>query len=81
MNTSAVKLEDIAINVHFDEYSVYFDLADGRMLSAPLVWFPRLLKASPQQRQKWELIGRGSGVHWPEVDEDISVRGLLGLAD
>jgi len=53
-------------------------LTDGRELSAPLAWFPRLRDASPEQRRHWELIGRGHGIHWPEVDEDISVRVLLG---
>lgn len=81
MNTSPVRYENIATNVFFDSDSICFDLADGRSISAPLAWFPRLLHASEEQRQKWELIGRGSGVHWPDVDEDISVPGLLGLPD
>jgi hypothetical protein len=53
-------------------------LSDGRELSAPLAWFPRLRDATPEQRQNWEAIGRGHGIHWPEIDEDISVRALLG---
>ena len=52
-------------------------LADGRRVSAPLAWFPRLLYAAPAQRAKWRLIGKGVGIHWDEVDEDISVRSLL----
>ena len=52
-------------------------LADGRELSAPLVWFPRLVEATDAQRRHWRLIGRGQGIHWPEVDEDISVASLL----
>ena len=52
-------------------------LDDGRELSVPLAWFPRLLHATPEQRQAWELIGRGEGLHWEELDEDISVAGLL----
>jgi len=55
-------------------------LADGRELSAPLAWFPRLLEATAEQRQKWRLLGRGRGIHWPEVDEDISVASLLRAA-
>lgn len=81
MNTSSARYENIATNVSFIADSVCFDLADGRSISAPLVWFPRLLNASQEQRQRWELIGRGAGVHWPDVDEDISIPGLLGLPD
>jgi len=56
-------------------------LQDGRSLTVPLEWFPRLRNATPKQREQWELIGSGIGIHWPEVDEDISVAGLLGLPD
>jgi hypothetical protein len=52
-------------------------LADGRELAAPLAWFPRLADATEQQRKNWRLIGRGQGVHWPDVDEDISIASLL----
>jgi len=52
-------------------------LADGRELAAPLAWFPRLLGADADQRAHWRLIGRGQGIHWPDVDEDISVANLL----
>jgi Protein of unknown function (DUF2442) len=55
-------------------------LADGRELAAPLVWFPRLVEATQEQRRNWRLIGRGHGIHWPDVDEDISVAGLLRTA-
>jgi hypothetical protein len=55
-------------------------LADGRELAAPLAWFPRLLDATPEQRRNWRLIGRGQGIHWSDVDEDISVAGLLRVA-
>lgn len=58
-----------------DELTV--DLADGRRLSVPLAWFPRLLQASPKERQNWRLLGEGRGIHWPEVDEDVRVEGLL----
>ena len=81
MNTSPVKHENIATDVSFDAYSVRFSLADGRSISAPLAWFPRLLGASDEARRNWKFIGRGSGVHWPDVDEDISIPGLLGLPD
>ena len=53
-------------------------LEDGREISAPLTWFPRLQKATPAQRRKWRLIGGGIGVHWEEIDEDISIESLLG---
>ncbi len=53
------------------------DLEDGSTISAPLAWFPRLLHAAPTQRNNWELAGGGSGIHWPDLDEDLSVNGLL----
>lgn len=52
-------------------------LSDGRRLAVPIVWFPRLAKASPQERAEYELLGQGEGIHWPKMDEDISVVGLL----
>jgi hypothetical protein len=52
-------------------------LADGRELAAPLAWFPRLLEATDDQRKNWRLIGRGQGIHWPDVDDEISVASLL----
>lgn len=67
--------------VEFVADSVVFHLEDGRSLSVPLEWFPRLRDATPEQRSHWELIGPGFGVRWPEIDEDISVAGLLGLPD
>ena len=59
------------------EIQLIVTLVDGRRVSAPLAWFPRLLRATPEQRANWRLIGRGIGIHWDEVDEDISVRTLL----
>ena len=53
------------------------DLADGRSISVPLAWFPRLLHATSQERDNWEVAGAGYGIHWPDVDEDLSVEGLL----
>jgi len=58
-----------------DELTVH--LVDGRRVSAPLAWFPRLLHATSAQRNDWELIGEGEGVHWPQIDEDLSVAGIL----
>lgn len=56
-------------------------LEDERSIIVPLEWFPRLRAATLEQRSHWELIGRGIGIHWPDLDEDISVAGLLGLPD
>jgi hypothetical protein len=61
--------------VRFDEHTMWVDLADGRMLGVPLAWFPRLLRATPAQRERVEL--SRLGLHWDELDEDISVAGLL----
>ena len=74
-------LDHTVMGVRFNEDSVLFDLADGRTLSAPLAWFPKLLSANAAQKSNWRLIGRGYGVHWPDVDEDISILGLQGLHD
>jgi hypothetical protein len=67
------RVKEVAITD--DELSVL--LADGRRLSVPLAWFPRLLRATPEQRARFEIIGEGQGIHWPDVDEDLSVAGLL----
>jgi hypothetical protein len=80
MPTSAVRVDASAIDVTVTDDRLTVVLADGRELSTPLAWFPRLLEATQEQRQKWRLIGRGQGIHWPEVDEDISVASLLRAA-
>jgi len=59
------------------EDSVFVELADGRTVSAPLAWYPRPLHATPQQRSNCVIAGAGYGIHWPEIDEDLSVEGLL----
>lgn len=81
MGTSAIKvsLDPTVIDVAVSDAVLRVTLADGRELAAPLEWFPRLRDARPEQRQHWRLIGRGQGIYWPDVDEDVSVRGLLGL--
>ena len=66
-----------AVDVSFTPDSLLVTLADGRTVSAPLEWFPRLLRATAKQRRNWRLIGRGVGIHWEDVDEDVSVRSLL----
>jgi len=63
--------------VHLTEDHLTVDLMDGRAISVPLAWFPRLLKATPAQRQEWEVSGGGYGIHWPVLDEDLSTEGLL----
>ena len=77
MGTSAVELDAAAVDVTTDESALHVRLADGRELSVPLEWFPRLRDATPEQRSNWRFIGRGQGIHWADVDEDISVAGLL----
>ncbi len=79
MNTLTVELEPLAVNVVCTDDSLQVVLADGREIIAPLVWFPRLQKATPEQRNEWRLIGGGIGIHWEAVDEDISVESLLRL--
>ena len=69
-----------AVAVTADDSSLRVVLADGRELAVPLEWFPRLRDATPEQRANWRLIGRGQGIHWADVDEDISVAGLLRVS-
>ena len=80
MGTLAVELRPLAHSVNFTEYSMNVDLLDGRTISVPIAWFPTLSKASQSQRENWELLGDGEGIHWPEIDEDLSVSGLLAGA-
>ena len=77
MSTLSVIREPLATNVEFTDSALKIVLVDGREISAPLAWFPRLLHATPAERSDWRLIGGGVGVHWPQVDEDISVESLL----
>ena len=74
------KFDATAIDVNAADDRLIVTLADGRELAAPLAWFPRLLEATEEQRRNWRLIGRGHGIHWPDVDEDISVASLLRSA-
>jgi hypothetical protein len=73
------QLDNRATAVRFEPAALIVSLVDGREISVPIAWFPRLAGASPEQRARWELIGQGTGIHWPDVDEDISVPRLLGL--
>ncbi len=67
----------LASSVQCGDDELIVALSDGRSLSVPLIWFPRLAKASPSERSNYKLIGNGEGIHWSELDEDISVAGLL----
>ena len=77
MHTLTFETEPLAVDVAFSTDSFRVALDDGRELIVPLAWFPRLLHGTPDQRLKWELVGRGEGLHWEGLDEDISIKGLL----
>lgn len=78
MSISAVEIEiPLAQGVRVSQDSLHVDLADGRTISVPLGWYPRLLHATADERKNWRLIGMGRGIHWQALDEDISVEGLL----
>jgi Protein of unknown function (DUF2442) len=77
MRDSELRPGERVKNVHFTEDTLAVDLIDGRTIVVPLVWYPRLLDATPEQRGKWRISGGGYGIHWPEVDEDLSTAGLL----
>lgn len=64
-------------SVRFDDASIIVDLDDGRTISAPLAWYPKLLNATQDQLRNWQVSGGGFGIHWPEIDEDLSADGLL----
>jgi hypothetical protein len=77
MSTSTDELHAQASDVIISKEEVTVHLVDGRTIIVPLVWFPRLLHGKPRERKNWQLIGKGEGIHWPELDEDINVRNLL----
>jgi hypothetical protein len=74
---STLAADERVAGVDFDENSLSVALMDGRTISVPLVWYPRLLGATPAQRQNWIIAGGGYGIHWPDIDEDLSTEGLL----
>ena len=80
MTTLAIELRMVsAKNVQVTNDALIVDLSDGRTLSIPLAWFPRLLNGTLEERNKWRLIGEGEGIHWPELDENISIENpILG---
>jgi hypothetical protein len=77
MSTLVTERDVFAESVSFSEDSMVVQLDDGRKLSVPLAWYPRLFHGTQQERERFELIGEGEGIHWPDLDEDISVEGLL----
>jgi hypothetical protein len=80
MRTSEPRAGEKIKAVRIDEDVLTVDLADGRTVSTPLAWYPRLLHAAPDQRNKFVISGAGYGIHWPDIDEDLSVHGMLAGA-
>jgi Protein of unknown function (DUF2442) len=74
---STLTAEARAQKVSVTDDTLAVDLSDGRTISVPLAWFPRLLQGTPQERDNWRFVAGGEGIHWPDLDEDVSVEGLL----
>ena len=78
MNTLAIEIRvPEALNVSMTDDTLNVDLSDGRSIAVPIAWFPRLLHSTEQERNNWRLIGRGTGIHWEDIDEEISIEGLI----
>ena len=77
MSTSVVDVHPLAQSIRFTDSDLVVELVDGRTVSVPLVWFPRLSKSTPEQLENFEILADGEGIHWPDIDEDLSVAGLL----
>ncbi len=77
MSTLAVETHALADNIEFTDNDMVVSLVDGRKVIVPLVWFPRLGNATKSQLENFEFLGDGEGIHWPDIDEDLSVAGLL----
>ena len=77
MGILALQADERVRDVRVSDDSLTVDLMDGRTISVPLVWYPRLLRATAQQRRNWVPAGAGYGIHWPDVDEDLTTEGLL----
>ena len=77
MNFLKPAADERVLDVQFTEDSLSVSLRDGRTISVPLAWYPRLLNATPEQRKNWKVAGGGYGIHWPDLDEDLSTEGLL----
>ena len=77
MSILAPNTDERVKDVRVTRDAISVDLMDGRTISVPFAWYPRLAKATPAQRARWEIAGGGYGIHWPEIDEDLSTEGLL----
>lgn len=77
MDTSEPRAGESVKDVRLTEDTLTVDLLDGRTISVPLAWYPRLLHATSEQRDNWQVSGGGFGIHWPDLDEDLSTQGLL----
>jgi hypothetical protein len=77
MSISAIRTDERVKNVYFTDETISVNLMDGRVITVPLVWYPRLLNATPAQRSNWEVCGGGYGIHWDDIDEDLSTEGML----
>jgi len=77
MNIAVSEIEPRVLNVQVSEDEISAFLVDGRRISVPLAWSWRLSEATPEQRQNFQVIGEGEGIHWPDLDEDISIEGML----
>ena len=77
MTTFVIRHDVFALDVSFSEDAMSISLDDGRTMTVPLAWYPRLLHAKREELENFELIGSGEGLHWPDLDEDISIEGVL----
>jgi hypothetical protein len=77
MNTLTVEIKAAIQHVEVTEDSFVVDLTDGRTVSVPTAWYPRLMHGTPEERSHWRIIGNGEGIHWPDLDEDISAENIL----
>lgn len=79
MSLSSIDIQPLAVDVSCNNESLHVSLADGREIRVPLEWYPRLVDATPKDRNNWQLIGGGLGIHWEDLDEDVTVESLLRL--
>jgi hypothetical protein len=77
MDIEATTTDKRVKNVHFTDKTISIDLMNGQTITVPLVWYPRLLNATPEQRASWRVAGSGYGIHWEAIDEDLSTEGML----
>ena len=77
MSSSASKADERVLDVQSNEDALSVSLQDGRVITVPLAWYPRLLNSTAEQRKNWKVTGGGYGIHWPDLDEDLSTEGLL----